>query len=629
MILVFILVSLFSCSKDTDLLADYIVSDFREARFIGNLAIGDNFVVAPQKSIVLDVLANDTFVNPDKVKIVETSQPTKGTVVINEDKTLTYYPDSSDTPETQNNTGGDLEDSQFTPAEYGNGEENIIAEQSDTPQETPVKEDTIKNPNVGIKETEQTPQQQEIQQQAQQDQPKETITDEFTYTVETTDEDNKKTTQEAVVTVTTDLGSLKAFPSAEGYGKNASGGRGGFVYHVTNLADSGPGSLRNGVEKIKGTRTIVFEVSGYITLTKPLKIRRGYGNLTIAGQTAPEDGIALKGSSFWIHDSNVIIRYLRIRPGKAWLPAGTGASTSENYEPDDAVKIRAWSGSTIRNIVLDHCSISWGRDGLLDIAGSASGFLEDITIQNNIIAENVDKGYGTLVDNNVSHVTFFKNLYAHNKERNILYKNQTFYVEFVNNIIYGFDRGTVLFYNTKSDIIGNVYLTSNTSKRALETIRLGTWDEPKSGTRLYQYDNTEDGGAITISSNGNSDVIPHLRSSAICNSDLTPMPNSKVMNTVLSKVGASLFRDEADNRIINDVINGTGSRITHENQVGGFPILTSVTRPYNYDSDNDGMADNWEITNNLDPNNPNDGNADANGDGYTNLESFLYSLTKS
>jgi len=265
----------------------------------------------------------------------------------------------------------------------------------------------------------------------------------------------------------------------------------------------------------------------------------------------------------------------------------------------------------------------------LDIAGSESGYLEKISIQNNIIAENVDKGYGTLVDNHVADITFFKNLYAHNRERNILYKNNTFNVQFVNNIIYNFNRGTILFYNTQSDIIGNVYLTNSTTERRLETIRMGVLDEPISGTRLYQYDNTEDGGPIIFSITGKNDLRPYLVDSPICKTGLKPLPNNKVMNAVLSNVGASMNRDGADNRIVKDVINRTGSRIADEKEVGGFPTLKSVIRPVNYDSDNDGMSDEWEIVNNLDPTDSNDGNEDANGDGYTNLESFLYSLTQS
>lgn len=614
MVPIFVLISFLSCSKDTDLLADYVVSDFQEARFISNLAIGDNFVVVPQKSIVLDVLANDTFTDPDKINIVETSQPTNGTVVINEDKTLTYYPDSADAPNS--NTSNGISNSQLP------SEKDLVGEEISSPAEIVTAEETSQE-----EETLETATQPEDETEAKEEQ-EEVVTEIFDYSVESTDEKGIKTTQQATVTVTTDLGGLKAFPSAEGYGKNATGGRGGFVYHVTNLGDSGPGSLRQGVEKVMGTRTIVFEVSGYINLSKPLKIRKGYGNLTIAGQTAPGDGITLKGSSLWIHDSNVIIRYLRIRPGKAYLPAGTGDSSSGDYEPDDAVKIRAWSGTTIKNIIMDHCSISWGRDGLLDIAGSTTGYLEKISIQNCIVAENVDKGYGTLVDNHVAEITFFKNLYAHNNERNILYKNDAFDVQFVNNIIYNFKRGTGLSYRSRADIIGNVYLTNSTTNRHLETIRLGTGDGITASPKLYQYDNTEDGVEITLSNKGTNNVLPFLHNSPVAKSNgLKLLPNERVVAAVLSKVGASVYRDGADSRVIDDVHNRTGSRILHENEVNGFPTLKSIARSYDYDRDKDGMSDKWEITNNLNQSDPYDGNEDANGDGYTNLESFLYSLT--
>src|SRR5680860_151268 len=121
MVPVFVLISLFSCSKDTDLLVDYMVSDIQEARFIENLAINDNSVVASQKSIVLDVLANDTFTDPEKVKIVETSQPANGSVTINDDNTLTYFPNSADAPkpDTGNETEGSQPESEDNEVEDG------------------------------------------------------------------------------------------------------------------------------------------------------------------------------------------------------------------------------------------------------------------------------------------------------------------------------------------------------------------------------------------------------------------------------------------------------------------------------------------------------------------------------
>ena len=189
MIPVFVLISLFSCSKDSDLLVDYMVSDFQEARLIGNLAIDDNFVIGSQKSIVLDVLANDTFTNPDKVKIVEISQPTNGNVIINDDKTLTYLPDSADTqkPDPENEQEG----SQPTP------EKNETEEAVNPPEQTDAVEETSQEPGT------EAPTEEGIEPTSQKEEQEKTVTEDFTYTVETTDEKNNKTTQEATVTVTT------------------------------------------------------------------------------------------------------------------------------------------------------------------------------------------------------------------------------------------------------------------------------------------------------------------------------------------------------------------------------------------------------------------------------------------
>lgn len=598
---------LLSCSQDTDLLADLVVSDVQQAKLTANLVISDKFLINSQESTVLDVLINDSFIDTDKVDIIETSQPDNGLIVINTDKTLTYYPNPSDAPDEVINT----EEKQSIPNEIPvieNQQKSEIEEPSETEEET--------NGTIGLEK---------IKEEEEEEEP---IEETFTYTVEVENKEGEIETQEASVTIIKDMGELKAFPGAEGFGKNATGGRGGFIYHVTNLNDSGAGSLRDGVEKKSGTRTIVFDISGYIVLKSPLKIRKGYGNLTIAGQTAPDDGITLRGSSFWIHDSNVIIRYLRIRPGKDWLPNNVGTSSSENYEPDDALRIKAWPGTTVDNIVVDHCSISWGRDGVLDISGSTNGYLEKLTIQNSIISENVDKGYGTLIDKNISDITLVQNLWAHNKERNILFNNNPGdgAIEFINNVIYNFKRGTILFYSTKADIVGNVYLTNPNSNRTLETIRLETSNQSKNTTELFAFDNIEDNNTITLSKNGNNNIYPYLKNSAILNSTTTILPSSDVVATVLPNVGASFTRDLVDVRIINDVKNGTGTRISHENEVGGFPDLKSTKRSSTYDQDQDGMPDAWELANNLDPLDAIDANEDFNNDGYTNLEDFLFSL---
>ncbi|MDO6807525.1 Ig-like domain-containing protein [Zobellia galactanivorans] len=563
-----------SCSKDTDLLADYITQDYQEARLGANIFINDVYQFSGD-TMVLDVLANDSISDPDNVKIIDTSTPKNGTVIINDDKTLTYLPNEE--------------------KEEALAQSENITENNQNPIES--SDDTEKNSSDE---------------------------DTFTYTVEI-DDNGKKVTQEATVKIVMDMGELRAFPGAEGFGKHTTGGRGGYVYAVTNLNDFGKGSLRYGVETISGNRTIIFNVSGYINLTKPLKIRKGFGNITIAGQSAPNQGITLKGSSFWVQDSNVIIRYIRIRPGKDWTTT-TNTALDENYEPDDVLRIIAYSGQHLSNIIIDHCSLSWGRDEILDISSSKSGSISNVTIQNCIISENLDKGYGVLVSNNVSNLTFYKNVLAHNKERNILFNNYVDGVEFINNIIYNFSRGTILFYGVKGDLIGNVYKTNSTSNRKLETVRLESSEKAKDNTGLYIFDNYENSNDITISSKGSNNLITHISSNRFFNSKTPNIPSGQVLDNVLPTVGAYLFQDAIDKRIITEIINGNGKRITHENQVGGYPSLQSISRPEKFDSDLDGIPDQWEYSNNLEPLNSDDGSSDQNNDGFTNLEDYLYSL---
>src|SRR5271170_7103368 len=164
--------------------------------------------------------------------------------------------------------------------------------------------------------------------------------------------------------------SIPAFPGAEGFGRFATGGRGGDVYHVTNLGDSGPGSLREGIATANGPRTIVFDVSGTIELKDRLRVSTS--RLTIAGQTAPGDGITLKDQIFQIdHASDMIVRYLRIRLGDKNKPIGA----------DDTINVEH-----VRNVMLDHLSASWGIDGIMDVA-----YASNVTLQWSIFAEALNR----------------------------------------------------------------------------------------------------------------------------------------------------------------------------------------------------------------------------------------------
>lgn len=408
-----------------------------------------------------------------------------------------------------------------------------------------------------------------------------------------------------------DMGSLKAFPGAEGYGRFATGGRGGKVVEVTNLNDSGSGSLRDAL-KMTGARTIVFKVSGTINCNSYLSIPSGSGDVTIAGHTAPGEGITVKGAEMRIQDSNVIIRHMRFRLGD------NGGSDSNR----DGIKIIAWGGHTVENIIIDHCSISWANDENIDISAADNGYVRNITIQNNIISENIGTHYGMLLWKDTKNITIYKNLFAHNSARNIRSSTCLSTFEMINNVVYGFSSATSPTYENQFDVIGNVYKSNPNLSLKYQTIRLeastNNCPDGQIGlTKAYIADNSLDGGKISVSSDLNSYTV----NSPTLNSGIAAMSSNEVESEVLKSAGASLFRDAVDKRIINDVINRTGGIKSNS---GSYPAL--ATGSAYKDSDKDGMSDEWETNNGLNPNDASDGSKDSNGNGYTNLEEFLFSL---
>ncbi len=411
----------------------------------------------------------------------------------------------------------------------------------------------------------------------------------------------------------------------------SAGGRGGSVIEVTNLNDSGPGSLRAAIEAT-GSRTVVFRIGGTVELQSPLVIINPY--ITIAGQTAPGGGITLKNdtntsTSLSIQTHDVIIRYLRARPGPGGEPDGINILYDSGY-----------------NIILDHCSVSWAVDeNISTYYGS-----HDITIQWCIISEGLrfsshSKGphsAGVLLGSKNSHsISVHHNLFVHNDLRNPLIET-TGLVDFVNNVIYNYGSVAGDFINDYGDLpvnyIGNF-------------VRWG----PDSETIVYEVDMASSKRfyyAVYVHGN----IGPHrpdesFDEAAVVSPEdrvyliAAPQPSSPITTTsaleaydqVLANAGAAIGidgrgrgywrRDSVDNRVVNDVRNTSGRIIDDPYDVGGWPALEAGIPPL--DSDHDGMPDEWEDLNGFDPVDPADGPADAEGDGYTNLEAYLFSLALS
>lgn len=415
---------------------------------------------------------------------------------------------------------------------------------------------------------------------------------------------------------------VPAFPTAEGFGAYSKGGRGGRVVQVVNLQDFNPkeavipGSLRAACIA-KGPRIVVFRISGTIELKAPLSITEPY--CTIAGQTAPGDGICIRGEDFVIHATHdIVIRHVRFRCGK---------EPDEEYKPD-ALEIRGG-----QNVIIDHCSVTWGVDECLSIVSDSS---RDITVQWSIIAEGLNRtpppngphsSKGLMIAYGASRVSAHHNLIAHNGDRNPYLPAEgelPFIVDVRNNLVYNWGFATAVSYvktnhNGRLNFIGNRYIPgpSMTGRRVQPCLILGV------PTQVFLRDNL---GAIrTQSSDPESMAMVGAGLQVDEEFDCPPVvthPAMDLPSVILPHVGATLpRRDSADTRLVQDVRDRTGSIINHPDQVGGWPELRSAEPPA--DADMDGMPDAWEATHGFDANNATDGNADADKDGYTNVEEFL------
>jgi len=435
-----------------------------------------------------------------------------------------------------------------------------------------------------------------------------------------------------------------AFPGAEGGGMYTTGGRGGKILFVDNLNDKGPGSLRKAIEA-EGARTVVFRVSGTIELSKVLHIQNT--DLTIAGQTAPGDGICLKNFGIRLDADNVIIRFIRVRPGDI------------SGEENDAA-----TGNRHQNIIIDHCSFSWAMDEVASFYDNTN-----FTMQWCIISESLFKsvhhkgehGYGGIWGGN--NASFHHNLLSDHTSRNPRFcgprytgKPENEKTDFRNNVIYNWGFNSAYGGEEGSyNMVNNYYKPGPATRKNVKNRILELTQE------FYNPDINPDtlhAGWFFIEGNvieGNPEISKNnwnggvqgkgVDENAKAKSKLSkPIPFAPVRTTdaktafaqVLKNAGASLVYDSVDKRILNEAQTGTetfgatfegGGKgiIDSQVEVGGCPGLKSLPAPA--DTDNDGMSDDWETKNNLDPNLA-DNNKNTLDSNYTNIEVYMNSLVQ-
>lgn len=410
-----------------------------------------------------------------------------------------------------------------------------------------------------------------------------------------------------------------AFPSAEGFGRFASGGRGGIVYKVTNLNDDGEGSLRKGIVK-RGPRTIVFDVSGTIELKSPLDINRG--DLTIAGQTAPGDGITIKGYPVSVKADNVIIRYLRFRMGDV------------NKVVGDAL-----GGRNTENVIIDHCSISWATDENASFYGNKNFSLQWCIISealNHSVHQKGAHGYGSIWGG--ENASFHHNLISSNNSRNPRFSGSETtansaaeFVDFRNNVIYNWGANSIYGGEKGSYNIINNYFKPGPATTSSKRVRILEPYEPYG--KFYVEGNYVEGSENVSSNNWNEGIAIddpdkiRLKTPVDIKGNLVTQDAKMAYRQVLAEAGASLKRDPVDLRIISSVKEGNASHgnglIDSQEEVGGWPSLKTATPPV--DSDADGIPDAWEQQNNLDPT-TNDASLHSLDPGYSNIEVYINTL---
>ena len=413
---------------------------------------------------------------------------------------------------------------------------------------------------------------------------------------------------------------LAAFPGAEGFGAQTPGGRGGTVLRVTNTRDSGPGSLRAALEA-QGPRIVVFRTGGLIRLRSAIEIRDPF--VTVAGQSAPGDGIAIKGAPIVVRTHDVVLRYLRVRPGDG---PGEPATTRDGITVDDTPRNEA------HDVVVDHCSLSWAVDENADAWNAP----RDVTYQWTIFSEGLRRSIhaegvhsmGILVGAGTRRITLHHDLFAHNNGRNPVLQTHV-HAEVLNNVMYDWGYTATELYplGLHADIAGNTYLRGPDSSHKRKGIAI--WGGPARGARIWLDDNAAPGHAHGTGSEWDAvsyyDLPLHrLRAAgpALEPSGVAVQARAEAYDDVLASAGATLpARDPVDARVVASVVNRDGHQIDSPAEVGGYPAYAEGTAPP--DADADGMPDAFETAEGLAPLDPSDGPQDGDGDGYTNVEEFL------
>lgn len=393
-----------------------------------------------------------------------------------------------------------------------------------------------------------------------------------------------------------------AFPGAEGFGRFATGGRGGEVYRVTNLNDSGKGSFREAVSQ--PGRTVVFDVSGVIKIGGKISVA---ARTTIAGQTAPAGGITIYGNGVSFKDST-IVRYIRFR-GSINMSKGSCTVVADD----------------LTDIIFDHVSIEWGRWDNLHIKKS-----KNLTLQYCMIAESIDpQRFGALLEV-PENVTIHHSLFAGNQSRNPKAKAR---IEFINNVIYNWGKsgfvGGHSSANHYQDIVGNYFIAGPSSTNDFLSMFSAT-------DHVYHKDNYVDldkdgklNGRLITDEDFIKETATLLKEpTLLLKSNVKISTAAEACKVVMAEAGSSLKRDAVDNRIIGyfKSLGKTGAIFKTEADAGGQDLPKEV-RSTVKDTDQDGIPDDWEKKNKLDKGNAADA-VKINGTGYTNLELYINSLIK-